>query len=46
MAIRFVEVYRRRDPNVNADKSKVMVLGEEEGFACEVLVDGTRLYYV
>ena len=31
---------------VNAGKSKVMVLGEEEGLECEVCVDGIRLEHV
>ena len=32
---------RRRVLKVNADKSKVMVLGREEGMECEIRVDGT-----
>ena len=36
---RFVEVYKRRCLKVNAGKSKVMVLGGEEGLECEVCVD-------
>ena len=31
---------------VNAGKSKVMVLGGEEGLECEVCVDGMRLEHV
>ena len=34
----FVEVYRRRGLKVNADKSKVMVLGGEEELECEVCI--------
>ena len=34
---------RRRDLKVNAGKSKVMVLGGEEGLECEVSIDGIRL---
>ena len=41
--IRFVEVRWRRDLKLNAVKSRVMMLGEEEGLECEVRVDGTRL---
>ena len=40
MVGRFVEVCRRRYLKVNAGKSKVMVLGGEEGLECEVCVDG------
>ena len=39
----FVEVCRRRGLKVNACKSKVMVLGEEEGLECGVWVDRMRL---
>ena len=35
MVERFAQVCRRRDLKVNADKSKVMVLGGEEGLGCE-----------
>ena len=38
----FVEVCRRRGLKVNAGKSKVMVLGGEEGLECEVCVDRTH----
>ena len=41
----FVEVCRR-GLKVNADKSKVMVLGGEEGLECEVCVGGIRLEHV
>ena len=34
----FVEVCRRRVLKVNAGKSKVMVLGGEEGLECEVCI--------
>ena len=43
---RFVEVFRRRGLKINAGKSKVMVLGREEGLECEVYVDGTCLEHV
>ena len=33
---RFVNVCRRKDLKVNADKSKVMVLRGEDGLECEV----------
>ena len=46
MVGRFAEVFRRRGLKVNAGKSKVMVLGGEEGLECEVCVDGIRLEYV
>ena len=32
-------VFRRRDIKVNADKTKVMVLGRKEGLESEVLVN-------
>ena len=35
---RFVYACRRRGLTVNTGKSKVMVLGEEEGLECEVCV--------
>ena len=38
MVERFVEVCRRRVLKVNAGKSKVMVLGGEEGLECEVCI--------
>ena len=37
---RFVEVCRRKGLKVNIGKSKVMVLGWEDGLDCEVCVDG------
>ena len=43
MVGRFAEVCRRRGLKVNAGKSKVMVLGGEDGLQCEVYVDGVRL---
>ena len=46
MVGRFVEVCRRRGLKVNSDKSKVMVLNEEEGLECEVYVDGISLEHV
>ena len=39
MVVSFVEVCRR-GLKVNADKSKVMVLGGEDGVECEVCVNG------
>ena len=36
----FVEVCRKRSLKVTVDKTKVTVLGGEEGMVCEVLVDG------
>ena len=35
----FIEVFRKRGLNVNAGKSKVMVINEEEGLECVVHVD-------
>ena len=46
MVGRLVEVCRRRGLNVNAGKSKVMVLGGEEGLECEVCIDAIRLKHV
>ena len=46
MVGRFVDLCRRRGLNVNASKSKVMVLNEEEGLECEVHVNGIRLEHV
>ena len=43
---RFAELCRRRGLKVSADKSKVMVLDGEEGFECEIIVDGVRLEQV
>ena len=40
MVGRYIEVCRRRGLKVNAGKSKVMLLGGEEGLKCEVCVDG------
>ena len=42
----FVEVCRRRVLKVNPGKSKVMLLGGEEGLECEICVDGIRLEHV
>ena len=42
----FVEVCRREDWKINADKSKVMVLGEEEGLECEIHVAEAQLKQV
>ena len=39
-------MYRRKSFKINADKSKVMVLGGEEGLECEICVDGARLEQV
>ena len=41
----FVEVCWKRGLKVNAGKSKVMLIGGEEGLECEVCVDGIRLEY-
>ena len=41
----FAEMFRR-GLKVSAGKSKVMVLGEEEGLKCKVCVDGIRLEHV
>ena len=43
---RFIEVCKRRGLKVNASKSKVILLGGEEGLECEVCVDGIRLEHV
>ena len=40
----FVEVSRRRDLKVNANKSEVIVLVEEEGFECDIHVDGVQIF--
>ena len=32
----FIEMFRKRGSKVNADKSKMMVLGGEEGLVCDV----------
>ena len=42
----FVKVCMRRGQKVIAGKSKVMVLVGEDGFECEVCVDGIRLEHV
>ena len=42
----FVEVCSRRGLTVNAGKSKVMVLNEEDGLVCEVHVDEVCLDHV
>ena len=42
----FVEVCRRRGLKVNAGKSRVVLLGGEEGLECEVCVNGILLEYV
>ena len=44
--VQFAGVCRRRGLKVNASKSKVMVLNEEEGFECEVHLDGIRFEHV
>ena len=46
MVGRYFEVCRRRGLKVKASRSKVMVLGGEEGLECEVCVDGMRLEHV
>ena len=40
MTRNFVEVHKRKDLNVNANKNNVMVLLGEEGLLCEVNVGG------
>ena len=42
----FVEVCRRRFLKINTGKSKVMVLGVEEGLEYEVCIDGMCLEHV
>ena len=42
----FVEVCKRRGLKVKAGKSKVMVLGREEGMECEVHIDRICLEHV
>ena len=42
----FIEVCRRRGLKANAGKSKVMLLGGEEGLECEVCVDEICLEHV
>ena len=42
----FVDVYKRRGLKVNVGKSKVMVLGGEEGLEFEICVDGTPSEHV
>ena len=42
----FVEVIRRRGLKVNAVKSKVMLLGGEQGLECEVCINGISLKHV
>ena len=42
----FVEVCKGRGLKFNADKSKVVVLGGQEGLKCEVLVNGIQLKHV
>ena len=46
MVGRFAEVCRRRSLKINASKSKVILLGREEGLECEVCVDGICLEHV
>ena len=43
---RFAEVCRRRGLNVNAGRSKVMVMNGEEGLECKFQVDGVCLEHV
>ena len=42
----FIEESKRRDPKVNANKSKVMVLGGEKRIVYEISVDRCQLQYV
>ena len=46
MVGRFVEVCRRRGLKVNTVKSKVIVLGGEEGLDCEVCIEGIHLEHI
>ena len=46
MVRRFVQVCRRRGMKVKAGKSKVILLGGEEGLECEVCVGRIRLEHV
>ena len=46
LAGRFVEVCRSSRLKANVGKSKVMMLGWEEGLECEVCVNGIRLEHV
>ena len=45
MVGRFVDVCRK-GLKVNAGKSKVVMLSEEEGLECEIHVDGEQLEHV
>ena len=42
----FIEVCRRRGLKINADKSKVMLLGGEARLECEVCLNVIRLEHV
>ena len=46
MVGRFAEVCRRRGLKVNAGKSNVMMLNGDEGWECDVYVDGIRLEHI
>ena len=46
MVRRFVEVCRKRRLKVNAGKSKVMVLNEEEALKCKVHVGGIHFEHI
>ena len=46
MVGRFLRFVEERGLKVNPDKSKVIVLGVEEGLGCEVHVDGAQLKQV
>ena len=46
MVGQFTEVCRRKELEINAGKSKVMVLNGEEGLECEVHVDGVHLEHI
>ena len=46
MVGRFVQVYRRKDLKVNADKNKVMVLNVEEYLEHEVRVNRMQLEHL
>ena len=46
VVVSFVEMCRKRGLKVSAGKSKIMVLGGEEGSECEVCVNRIRLEHV
>ena len=46
MVGQFVEVCRRRGLNINAGKSKVILMNGKERLECEIYVDGIHLEHV